>query len=149
MILAAIGDTPYNIVLFLHVLSIIVGFAPIFVHPILAKQMEGEAGQSALLRFMAGNAMRIYSSGVIVAGLLGFALAGMSDKVYSMSDPWLAAAFIVWVGILGAMHALIIPGEKALASGDRSAESKVNLGSGAVTVLMLVMLYLMIFKPGA
>ena len=148
MILAAPGDTPYNVMLLLHILALIVGFSPAFVHPIRSRQMADSSDRSALLRFMAANSMRIYSSGIIVAGLIGFGIAGMSDEVYKMSQAWLAIAFVVWVAILGVMHAMVIPGEKAMANGDRAAESKATLGVTIITVLMIVELYLMIFKPG-
>jgi hypothetical protein len=41
-----------------------------------------------------------------------------------------------------------VPGERAMAAGDLSAETKVAMGGQIITVLTLVMLYLMIWKPG-
>ena len=43
----------------------------------------------------------------------------------------------------------MLPGERKMAEGDLSAEKKVEVGGQVITVLTLVMLYLMIWKPGA
>ena len=88
MILAAIGDTPYNIILLLHILTALVAFAPVFTHPVLQRQFAGALSSDrseSLVVAMTVNSRRLYSPCLIVTGLLGFALAGMSDKVYSMS----------------------------------------------------------------
>ena len=44
---------------------------------------------------------------------------------------------------------MILPAERKLAAGDLEAEKKVAMGGQIATVLTLVMLYLMIWKPGA
>ena len=44
---------------------------------------------------------------------------------------------------------VLLPAERKLAAGDLDAEKKVAMGGQIVTVLTLVMLYLMIWKPGA
>lgn len=151
---AAIGDTPYNIMLFLHILTAFVGFAPAFVHPIIAGQMDRGSldGRPTVFSFMAQNSMRIYGSAIIVSGLLGFGVAGMSDEVYKVSQGWLVAAVIVWIAINGVLHAGIVPAEKAIAAAgaarDEAAEKKLAIAGAAATLLFLVQLYLMVFKPG-
>ena len=35
MLLAAVGDTPYNIFLFLHIAAMFAAFAPMFVNPFI------------------------------------------------------------------------------------------------------------------
>ncbi len=150
MILAAVGDTPYNIMKFLHILTIMVAFAPAFVNPLLSAQMRrgDESAWKRTLTYASKNSMKIYGSALIVSGLLGFAMAGMSDKLYSMSQAWLSISAVLWVAMNGVLHALIIPSEKAVGNGDSSAQRKLDIGGGAMTALMLVVLYLMVFKPG-
>ncbi len=150
MILAAPGDTGYNIMLFLHILFAMAAFAPAFVHPVLSTQTKAMTSeQGRVLGYIAQNSQRIYSIALILAGLLGFGVAGMSDPVYSLGDGWLIASILVWVAMNGVLHAIQIPAEKAWAAGDDSAEQKAQMGGGILTLLLLVMLYLMIFKPGA
>lgn len=152
MLFAAVGDTPYNIMLLLHVLSAIVAFGPAFVHPVLASQAKTSlagSGRSELLKLYVGNGRRIYGPALVLNGVFGFGLAGMSDELYKMSQPWLATAFILWVAMNGILHAVLIPAERAMADGDDAAETRANLGGAAMTILLVIMLFLMIWKPAS
>ena len=57
MILAAVGDTGYNIVLLLHILTAMAAFAPVFAHPFLAAQADSldPAHKRQLLGFLVQN----------------------------------------------------------------------------------------------
>ncbi len=153
MIFSSVGDTPYNIMLLLHILTAIAAFAPAFVHPVLSAQMkaDGLADRPKVFSYMATNSQRIYGSALIVTGLLGFGVAGMSDETFSMSDGWLAAAFIAWIAMNGLLHAIIRPSEKAIAAGEgnEATERKLAIAGMAITALLVVQLYLMVWKPGA
>ncbi len=148
---AVIGDTPYNIVLVVHILSASVAFAPAFVHPLLMKQSSGmdPGSRQALMGYIGGNARRIYGPALIVNGLLGFALSGMSDGVYALSQAWLIVAIVVWIAMNGLIHAVLMPAERAMAAGDNSLESRFDIAGPVVAILLVVMLVLMVFKPGA
>ncbi len=150
MILAATGDTSYKIVLFLHILTVIVAFAPAFVHPLIGEQTKrlDTGSRRQVLGFLVQNGQRIYLPALVVTGLLGFALSGMSDGAFELSQGWLIASIIIWIAMNGLLHAVVVPAEKAMRDGDDSAEGRLAAGGGIVTVLLLVMLYLMIFKPG-
>lgn len=155
MILADINDTPYNIVLFLHVLAMFVAFSPAFVHPFIENDSrELGSARQRIFRGISQRGMRIYGAALIVGGLLGFGVSGMSDDgtgelVYRVSDGWVLTSVILWVAMNGILHAMIIPGEKKLAEGDESQASRVQIGATAITGLFLITLYLMVFKPGA
>jgi len=149
--LAAINDTSYNIMLFLHILTAVVAMAPAFVNPLLGKKLaDGGHDISPMARYAAEHNQRIYGTALILSGLLGFGVAGMSDEVFKVSQGWLVAAVIICIAMNGLLHAVIRPSEKAMADGDRSAElqQKLQLGGGLFTLLFLVELYLMVFKPG-
>lgn len=155
MLIADINDTPYNIMLFLHVLAMFVAISPAFVHPFIEKDTrELGAARIAIYREINKRSMRIYAASLIVGGLLGFGLAGMSDDgtgelVYRVGDGWVLTSVILWVAMNGVLHAMIIPGERKMAAGDDSMRSRVQIGGTVLTVLFLVILYLMVFKPGA
>lgn len=156
MLIAAIGDTPYNIVLFLHILSAFVAFAPAFVHPFLGEQTKalGQADRAAVMGFIVKNGRRVYAPALIVTGLLGFGLQGMSDSAIEFSDGWIIGAIVVWLAMNGVLHAVVLPGEREMAQGGsagevEAAEKRVSAGGATITVLLLVMLYLMVFQPGA
>lgn len=155
MILADIGDTGYNIMLLLHILAMFVAFSPAFVHPFIDQDTrELGSARQAIFTNISKRGMRIYGAALIVGGLLGFGVSGMSDDgtgelVYRVSDGWILASVIIWVAMNGVLHAMIIPGEKAVSQGDESQVGKVALGGQLITVMFLVTLYLMVFKPGA
>ena len=72
-----------------------------------------------------------------------------SDEVFGFGDAWVSLAFLVWLAIIGVVLGLLLPAEKRMAAGDLTQEKKVAMGGQLATVLLLVMLYLMIWKPGA
>lgn len=151
MILAAIDDTGYNIILLLHILTAMAAFVPVFVHPALldpSRSMSAEAS-SALWGAFAANGRKIYAPALILTGILGFGVVGMSDEFYSMGDGWVIAAILVWIAQNGVVHALVAPGEKAWSSGATDAAKKIATGSAALGALLVVQLVLMVFKPGA
>jgi uncharacterized membrane protein len=149
--LAAYRETGYNIVLFLHILTALVAFAPAFVHPLLANQTKALDGtaRGSVMQMMSGNGRRIYAPALILTGLFGFALQGMSDDVIEFGDTWFWLAILVWLAMNGVLHAMLLPAERAVAGGDESASSKVDMAGIILTVMLLFMLYLMVFKPGA
>ncbi len=147
--LGLIGDTTYNIVLLLHILSAIVAFAPAFVHPFIANQMrDGGEGRTRLMGFIVQNGRQVYAPALIVTGLLGFFLQGLSDGVWEFSQTWMWGAIVVWIAMNGILHAVIIPTERAMAQGDESTANRLNVAGPAISILLVVMLYLMIWKPG-
>ena len=48
----------------------------------------------------------------------------------------------------GILHAVILKAEKQMANGDTSAQRRAEIGSSAVSLLFILTLTLMIFKPG-
>lgn len=150
MVLAAVRDGIYNLALVLHILAVLVAFAPAFVHPILTSQIGAmpAPAQSQVLRFLHSNGRRIYAPALVIAGLLGFALQGMSEGVYGMGQTWIWLSIVLWIALNGVLHAVLLPGERAVADGDLSARRKVTIGGLVATVLLVVILVLMVYKPG-
>ncbi len=148
--LAEIGSTGYDVVLFLHILCALAAFAPAFAHPIIERQTRSvdPATRSTVLGFLAQNSRRIYAPALILTGLFGFGLQGMSDSVWKFDQTWIWLAVLVWLAMNGVLHAMLLPAERALGAGDESAAKRVDTGGMILTVLLLVMLYLMVFKPG-
>ncbi len=149
MILAQVGSTGYNILLFLHIVAIFVALSPTFVYPFLARDTNGEYSvRRTLYTGIAKRSMRIYGSSLIVGGLLGFGVAGLSDEVHQLSEGWLVVSVIAWLAMNGVLHAMVIPAEKAIVDGDEPNTKKAETGSLIISLLFLLSLYLMIFQPG-
>ena len=151
MVLAA-GTTAYNIVELLHVLTVLVALAPVFVHPLLRKQMRTAdgAGQQQLVVAMASNARRLYGPALIVAGLLGIAMVEMSEDAISMTEGWVIAAIVVWVVMNGVLHGMIRPALKAQGAAGPSpaTDKRLEAGSALLSIGFTAQLALMIWQPG-
>ena len=150
MTIAAVGDNGYNLLLFLHVAAMFVALSPTFVYPFIARDSnEDYSSRRLLYTGIAKRSMRIYGSSLVIGGLLGFGVAGLSDKVYRLSDAWLIVSILIWVAMNGVLHAMVFPAEKSIADGDEPNAKKAETGSLIITALFLLSMYLMIFKPGA
>ena len=151
-VLAEVGSTSYKVMLLLHILLIVVGFAPAWLTPMLLRltaggdRQAGETLEMVVLRYSLG--------GLAAAGLLGFGLAGSSkipgtdESLYKMSQTWLMIAIVLWLVQLAVIFFLARPGIKAFTAGDATARGRVMASTGVTHLILLVMLYLMIFKPG-
>ncbi len=151
MILADYADTGYNVVLLLHIIAVIVALAPVVVHPILftLEQRRADGDIVALAGRVTGLPSRIYTIALVVAGVLGIGLISMGDPVIEWGDTWVWLSVVLWLALNGVLHAVMLPAERALAGGDRTVVAKLDKVGPALTVLVLVILYLMVLKPGA
>lgn len=151
MLLAALNDDLYNLVLFVHIVSFLVAFAPAAINPLLEKHFEKNGGDSAIQNwagFSAFYTSRISLGGLVVLLLTGVYMIILSDDAWEFSQAWISLAFLVWFAIAGVVSAMILKGEKAMAAGDMKGRELVAKGGPIATLLLLVMLYLMLFKPG-
>jgi len=141
----------YRVVLLLHIVSIVAAFAPAFAHPLLGAQSArmAPAARDQVRGFLAANSKRVYAPALIAAGVFGLLLVVASDESWEFSEGWVSMSFLVWFAMNGVLHAFLLPAERKLATGDTAAESRVQLGGMILSVLFLVMLVLMIWKPGA
>jgi hypothetical protein len=141
----------YEIFLFLHILSIVVAFAPASVHPLLQRQFTSDSPEllQRFAGFAAQNSRRVYSPALILAGLWGILIIVTQDgDLYAFDQFWVNLAMVLWIAMNGVVHAMIVPGERKLAAGEPGAEKRLDTGGLIITILFLVMLYDMIVKPG-
>jgi hypothetical protein len=150
MILAAYGSTLYKLLCLGHMITFLVAFAPAVVHPILSAQTARDGDPGALARLtghMAANGRRIHFPSVVLVGAFGLGL--VLEGGWGFDQPWVSLAFLVWLGMGGVVTGLLLPAERKAATGDDSAQAVVERAGQITTLLLLVMLYLMIWKPGA
>jgi arginine exporter protein ArgO len=130
-----IDDTGFRIFFLLHMLSVIVAFAP----AVIAVLPGGRDGALGVID-RAGR--QVYAPALILAGFFGIMLIVTSDEAFEFSDTFVSLAFVVWIAMNGVFHALVLAGQK------QNDDKKVTNGQAIITVLLIVMLYLMIWKPG-
>ncbi|MEQ8717300.1 MAG: DUF2269 family protein [Acidimicrobiales bacterium] len=165
MILAATTDTGYKIVLVLHHLSVIIGAGAMFALPVVVVLMRKARDQSrADILAMVGATMKaVVAPALLLAGVFGGALVGFSDDLYDFSQTWLAIAGPLWIVLVALVWFVVAPAQLAvarltreLATGDRDAiegriaaiSSRIGMASGVTHLGLIVMLYLMAFRPG-
>lgn len=151
MVFAAFrGDFVYDIVLFVHVLSFLVAFAPAAINPLLEAHFAKNADEATMQTWAKFTSM--YTSRIALGGLGLLLITGLimviSFDGWEFSQAWISLSFLVWFAIAGVVSAMILKGERAMAAGDMSGRDLVAKGGPIATVLMAIMLYLMIFKPG-
>ncbi|MEQ1785939.1 MAG: hypothetical protein ABL966_02710 [Acidimicrobiales bacterium] len=150
MMFAAFGSTLYKLLFLGHMIAFVVAFAPAVIHPLLLVRTRDDADASARTRLMgqlARNGRAIHFPALIVLGAFGLGMVFEGD--WGFGDAWVSLAFLVWLAMCGVISALMLPSERKLAAGDAAAERMVERAGQLTTLLLLVMLYLMIWKPGA
>ena len=169
MTLGTIGhgtaDTAYGIVLLLHIATVIVGFGPTFVYPVYAAFAKRRPGLEGLaINEVTLEIGRRFDYAIYATPVLGIILVLLSDDAIEFGDPWIGASFLVYFVALGISHGLHQPNLRALVELQRgigpagpSAEvgreleergKRAGMFGGTLHVLLAVLLWLMIFKPG-
>lgn len=146
----------YKLVLLLHILSVIVAFAPAFVWPVVSVRLkkQGKAPGPAIGDLAANNTAKVHGPALVLAGIFGFALIGMSkpkgaaEAAWKFSQPWVSVAMLCWFIMLGLVFAVMAPAEKKAAAGDEGAEKIISSVGGVLHLLLIVVLIMMVWKPG-
>lgn len=134
---AAYQDNGYNFVLLLHLLSAFAAFGPLFVYPRLHR-CDGPA--------VAAFYMKVTLPAMVLTWVFAMGLVGLSDKVIEMSDAWITLSLLAWVTAVAVGWFLIRP---ATLSSGPDATKKLAMGTGITHLLLVILLVLMVFQPGA
>lgn len=155
MIVAAVGSSGYDIVLILHLLFVIVAFAPAFVWPVmnrLAKASSSDPNQtgSSVTEVAVGHLVdpMMHGASLVLAGVFGIGLIGMSDKIFEFSQTWVSLAFLLWFLMLAVFFAVLVPAQRALRAGKAAADSRLAMSYGGMHLLLLLQIIIMVWKPG-
>ena len=150
LILAVVSSGVYKALLLLHLLSVVVAFSPAVVHAIAGPGLmkEDEDAGRRFAGIAAANNRMVHLPALLVVGVLGFALVGVSDEAWKFSDLWVSISALLWLVIAGIISAVVVPGNRKVAAGDRAAESRVAAAGGIATLLFVIVMFLMVVKPG-
>ena len=127
----------YRLLGLLHVLAVIVAFGPLFLYP--AMQRAGASQAVARMH------VRLALPAMTLVWVIGMGLVGMSEDVFELSQTWILLSLIGWVVLMLVSWFLIRP---ALTDTSDAARGRLASGIGTTHLLLVVILYLMIFKPG-
>lgn len=126
----------YRILYFVHLLAAIVAFGPLFFYPRL--QRAGATGEVARLH------MRLVFPALVILWVAGMGMAGVG-KISLAGTPFVTATIVLWLIALAVSWFMIRP---ALTDTADDARKIMAAGIGITHLILVVSLYLMIFKPG-
>lgn len=136
----------------LHVVTAVFLVGPMAVLPMTALRSlrAGHADQVALL----ARSTVVYSIGSVVVALLGFALLGMTGDSHgtSVSTPWVLWSVIAYLVALGLTLFVVAPAMRTAADAIRAGTAPTSYGkvaapSGVASLLLIVVVVLMVWKP--
>lgn len=154
------GDL-YQLVLVLHILAAIIGFGGMFIAGFYgneARQLPGREGLAVANTTLKVTG-RIPTVAVSAVPILGILLILLSDDFWKFSEAWISLSFLLYIVLMGLATGLQVPTIRKLvamragADGAQSFEMQ-RLGKKAATVgavvnvLWVIILFLMVFKPG-
>jgi hypothetical protein len=151
------GGKAYKLFLFLHLVSVIVGFGPWMINGLLpqlaAKRSRDEARSIAGVVHQVSSYSQYAIYGVLIFGFATLASAEKAGgkKVIDFSDTWVWLSVLLWVVIVGVMHGLAFPTQRKLRDGDGDPATlarNASLVSAIVNLLVLAVIALMIQEPG-
>lgn len=159
----------YRLFFLLHILSAIVGFGGVMLNGVYAARARKRPPAEALAVMEVNTfvSLKVAEKAIWLVPLFGFGLVGLSDKVWKFSQTWVWLSIILYVAALAVSYLLLQPRVKQLLSLQREmVEAGPTQGpppqvpqlqaigkqigpiSGVLHLALLVILVLMIWKPG-
>jgi uncharacterized membrane protein len=166
--LSVVDDSAYNALKSIHILLAIVGFGAVFLNGLYASRARRAGGREGLAitetNFFVSDRVAQYL--IYLVFLVGFALVGMSDKVYKFSQPWISVSIVLFLVGIGLVHGMVRPNEKRMIELQR-AMAGAPVGAGAppqaaeydrlfrreaavgmvLNAIVVTIVFLMVFKP--
>jgi uncharacterized membrane protein len=170
VLIAAYGDSAYNIVLILHILAAIVGFGAVTLNGIYGQQAKSRKGPEGLAiteaNFLVSTIAEYFIYAVFILGVL---LVLLSDDLFDFGQTWIWLSMLVYLAALGLSHAGLRPRVRKMIalqyemiSGGPPAGGpppqvaqleelgrQVGMISSLLHIALIVILVLMVSKPGA
>jgi uncharacterized membrane protein len=172
--ITAVGgqDTVYGVVLLLHILSAIIGFGGVMLNGLYGQQAQQRPGREGVAisqaNFAVSKVAEIFIYLVLVFGVI---LVLLAEEPVGWGDLWIWLSIVLFIVSLGISHGVLWPAARKMnalteelsttegpppgaggpppqvvqieALGKRLAKA-----DGALKVFLVVILYLMIWKPG-
>jgi uncharacterized membrane protein len=151
----------YELVFALHILAVVIGFGGMFIAGFYGNEAAKRPGREGLA--IAETTMKVTALAPTMAvysvPIFGLLLIFLSDDTWKFSEPWVGASILLYLVLLVLAIAVQVPNLRkmlALRAGADGAQplELQKLGrtaatvGGVVNVLWVVVLFLMVFKPG-
>ncbi len=165
-----IGSALYRFILVLHIVCAIAGFGAVFLNGVYAAFARKRPPAEALAITEANYFISTKPARALIyaTGLFGFVLIFLSGGAWTFSQTWVWLSIVIYFVAMGISHGAIAPlvrrvialqkemiaaGSSASAPPPQAAElqalgKKIGPIAGSLHLALLVMVYLMVFKPG-
>jgi uncharacterized membrane protein len=167
-----IGSTAYKVVFMLHILAVVVGFGGVMLNGLYGAQAKKRPGAGGLAIGEANLFVSDVAEKVIyTVPLWGILLVFMSDKVWNFGQGWVIGALVLYIAALSFVILVQVPNSKRMvalagelvAAGPPPAgqsgpppqvaqmeglEKKLGMGGMFLSLAIVAVLFLMVFKPG-
>jgi uncharacterized membrane protein len=167
-----IGSAAYKVVFMLHIISIIVGFGGVMLNGIYGAEAKKRKGPEGAAIGQANLAVSKIAEKVIMSiPVWGIILVLLSDGSWKFSQPWVGAALVLFVAVYAFAFFVQLKNQERMtelatelaaggpppagASGPppqvaemEGLEKKLGMGGAFLSLMVVVMIYLMVFKPG-
>jgi uncharacterized membrane protein len=165
-----IDSGTYKLVLVLHILSAIIGFGAVFLNAIYGQQARARKGREGLAisqaNFLVSSIGMYFIYAVFVFGIL---LVLLSDKSWKFEQFWIWGSIGLYVIGIGLSHGVLLPNVRRMQAlmselvdaGPPSAGGpppqvveleergrRVGVTGATLNVLLVLILLLMVWKPG-
>jgi uncharacterized membrane protein len=162
----------YKILLLLHILSVVVGLGAVTLNGLYGNQAKLRRGAEGLAIAEATDFVtRVATYVIYLIPVFGILLVMASDKAWKFSQTWIGLSFVLYIAALGISHGVMRPTYRRmlelmreLAAGPPPAGAtggpppqvieleakgrRMAMGGGALNVLLVLLIALMIWKPG-
>ena len=167
-----VDTTGYEIVKTLHILTAIIGFGTVFLNGLYGMAMKRKRGpEAAFMAETVYSVSEVATYFIYAVFVLGFAALGMSDGLWELDQTWVWLSTILFIVGVGVSHGMLRPNVKRMnqlmaelatmgppPSGDSGPPpqaleleergTRQGMISGALNLLLVVITYLMVAKPG-
>src|SRR3954451_3666888 len=108
MVLAAFRSNIYNALLVVHISLAIVGVGGVLLNGVYGAQAKQRPGPGGLAITEANFfvSTKIAEICIYLVPIVGFALVGLSDDVFSFSQTWVWLSIVLYVIALGVTHSM-------------------------------------------
>jgi uncharacterized membrane protein len=144
-------DTLLNV---LHVVTAVFLVGPMAILPMTAMRAV-RAGEWSMVATLAGST-RVFSLLSLLVAVLGFGVVGTADERFDLSvtTPWVLTSIVLYLVALALSLALVVPSLTRAAAqleegrgGARALYGRIAAGSGVVSLLLIAVTVLMVWKP--
>ncbi len=139
----------------LHVVGAVFIVGPMAILPMTAMRAV-RAGQGAQVAVLAKSTF-VFSLLSLVVALLGFGVVGVSTHDTKISTPWVLISIILYALAVGLTLIAVVPALRSASEHllDQTAENlkpsdyrRIAIGSGVTSLLLVIVVVLMTWKPG-